>query len=38
MLRSADYSCTEASDGMEALARLNAGEEIELIVTELPRV
>jgi putative nucleotidyltransferase with HDIG domain len=35
MLVSADYSCTQASDGMEALARLDAGEEIELIVTEL---
>ena len=35
MLTSADYSCTEASDGMEALTRLEAGEEIELIVTEL---
>jgi putative nucleotidyltransferase with HDIG domain len=35
MLVSADYACTEASDGAEALARLEAGDDIELIVTEL---
>jgi|SRR5215831_12490268 len=35
MLVSADYSYAEASDGAEALAQLDAGEEFELIVTEL---
>src|SRR5262249_13043690 len=35
MLVSADYSYAEASDGVEALAQLDAGEEFELIVTEL---
>jgi len=35
ILTSADYTCTEATDGMQALARLDAGEEVELIVTEL---
>jgi response regulator RpfG family c-di-GMP phosphodiesterase len=35
ILRSADYTCREAGDGLQALALLDSGEDFELVISKL---